>query len=212
MLYYTVSAYVGLEELREEINSDQSDFSINELCKYEKGEVTYLSFQSGYPLDEITMKVDIMLTKFPTDLFRTIWKFHMKTAIVTANEEERELLIEDIKLRIWEPAFKECMSLLDSLQDQSIKLIDVDHYFWHIKDRELQLRRLYNGVKECIDGGTIPNAELRWLHTAVKLMDEYWSLLNLASAATTLMILKDGLGLSGDFTLIQAIAEKVCIA
>lgn len=199
---------VGLHDLRAEINADYRDTPINELCISVKGEIKFLSMRSAFPLDEISWKFDTMFRNYSTELFHIVWKSHMKAASGIAIKTSTTLVIEDIKTKIWDPAFDECKSLLDSVHDRSIKLVDVDRYFRHIDKRDMLLHRLHNGVMECL-GVVRHKINLEWIHTAVNLMMEYWSLVNLADAARTLMTLKNKLNLSGDFSLIRTIAEEV---
>lgn len=196
----------GLGELKAAITADQHDIPINELWKFENEKMVYLSLQSAIPLDEIALNFDIMFRKFSTNLVHAIWESHMNAA----SQISKELTIMDIKTKIWEPTFLECLGLLESLHDRSIKLVDVDRHFSKIKEKEKELRCLNDGVLMCL-GDAKENQNLDWIHTAVKLMEEYWTLLSLAEAAKILITLKDRLSLSGDFSLIQTIAEEVSI-
>ena len=175
------------------------------MWKFEHGKIEYLSLQSAIPLDEIALNFDTMFRKFSTNLIHAIWEAHMNAA----SQKCKELMIMDIKHKIWEPTFRECLNLLESLHDRSIKLVDVDRHFSKIKEKEKELRCLNDGVTMCCN--LKKNQNLDWIHTAVNLMKEYWTLLSLAEAARILISLKDRLSLSGDFSLIQTIAEEVSI-
>lgn len=207
--YIILCSFLGLDELKDEIVADHYETPINKLWKFEEGKVEYLSLQSAIPLDEIAQNFDILFRKVSTNLVHAIWNSHMmKAASYVDSEVSEELNIMDIKTKIWEPTFEECLSLLDSLYDRSIKLVDVDRHFSKIKDIEKELRSLHDGVMQC-SGNEKQRENLDWILTAVKLMEEYWSLLKLADAAKTVIALKDRLSLSGDFSLIQTIAEQV---
>ena len=199
---------IDLHQLRDEISSNHNIMPINTLCKVEEGNIIFLSLKSAFPLDEIALKYDTMFRRNSTEIACAIWTHHMNNLV--ARPEHAQLTIEDIKTDIWEPTFKECKDLLDSLHDRSIKLVDVDRYFSTVKDRNIhhQLLRLCSGVSECIGSGS-HRADSEWIRTSVNLMEEYWSLLNLADAARTVMNLKEKLGLSGDFTPIKTIADEV---
>ena len=201
---------IGLDFLRSEINADNSQIPINQLCKSENRQVHFLSMKSALSLDEISSKFDTMFRNYSTELFRLIWKSRMDAAHAIASQTSKILVIEDIKTKIWDPTFEECCSLLSSVEDRSIKLIAVDHYFRHLQNREMQLRRLQIGVQECsgIEGPKI-HSNIEWIDTAVHLMKESWSLLSLCSAAKTIMALKNKLNLSGDFSFVHSIAKKV---
>ena len=203
---------IGLDQLRDEINnSNHNKMPINTLCKVEEGNIFFLSLKSAFPLDEIALKYDIMFRRNSTDIACAIWTFHMdNSAKLIARQEHTQLTIENIKTDIWDPTFEECKALLGSLHDRSIKLDDVDRYFSSVKDRDIHhmLLRFCSGVSECIGSGS-HRADSEWIRTSVNLMEEYWSLLKLADAAKTVMTLKEKLGLSGDFTPIKTIADKV---
>ena len=161
--------------------------------------------RSALPLDEISEKFDVLFRDCSTDLVLKIWKSHMKAAA-----SRTPLVIEDIKTKIWYPTFEECKHLLDSVRDRSIKLTEVDYYFRQFERREMILQRLNNGMRKCL-GAAGHSKKLDWIKTAVHFMEEYWSLLNLADAAKTVMSLKSKRKLSGDFILIETIAKKVTI-
>lgn len=168
---------------------------------------SFLSLQSAFPLDEITVKFDIMFRSFSTSLFHEMWQDHMKKAATAVKRRERsELTIEDIKTAIWNPAFDESIHLLTSLRDKSIKLAEVDRYFSRIEDRKMQLMQLHTGVQRACSTKV---TSTEWINDAIYCMEQYWSLLNLASAAETVITLKEKLRLTGDFSLIETLANQV---
>ncbi len=150
-------------------------------------------------------KFDLMFRKYQNKLFEKIWDDHLKKA---QEKPESELTIASIETDIWDPSFHRCRTLLDSLRDKSIKLSEVDQYFKEVPDRESQISALYSGVEMCKDNKVIGDGR-QWISTAVHLMDQYWSICELAKAAEIVMELKEKLKLSGDFSLIEGIASQV---
>ena len=72
---------------------------------------------------------------------------------------------EDIKPKMWDPAFRNCQSLLQELQDCSMKLAHTDGCFKRYKcNLEVQLMKLFAGVNACLgnekDGGWIKKVGL----------------------------------------------------
>lgn len=179
---------------------------INELCKLSDGEIVFTSLQSAFPLDDIREQFNIMFSIYSTTLFQDIWEKHMKNA---KRSERTELTLEDIKTVIWQPAIRECIRLLNSLEDRSIKLVDVDHFFKSLKDRKRQLQRLSLGVSKCSSGKM--TKEFDWINDAIRHMEDYWSLLDLSQAASIVIKLKMKLDLSGDFRAIEILANEVLI-
>lgn len=197
--------------LKAEIEGVQQGWPINKLCIFENDKVKYLSMLSALPLDDILQNFDIMFRKYSITLFHVIWKNHMVAASKEAIKGSSPLVIKDIKLRIWDPTFNECVDLLRSLEDRSITLTDVDRHFKQYQEKEMLLRHLHDGVTECLDGLQRPKSVVKWIPTVLHLMNEYWSLVNLADTAKTLMKMKKELALTGDFSLIETIANKVAI-
>ena len=203
--------HIGLKELQSEIDSDHSSKPINTLCQKSGGEVTFLSLRSASPLDFFSEKFDIM-TSTLSSLFQVIWEKHMKNAANSVKREEREdVTVNDIKILIWDKAFEECDYLLSSLKDRTMKLDEVDGYFRSIKMKELtwQLRRLCSGVHKCV--GTYQGDEA-WIDSAVQHIKDYWTSLTLSKAAAVVITLKNKLCLTGDFVVVETLANQVICA
>ena len=197
----------GLEELKTEIMKDHKDRPIKDLCFTENDhdKVIFTLLHLALPLEDIPTKFDFMFSKHQSKLFEKIWDDHLKK---TRRKSESELTIASIKTDIWDPSFHRCLTLLDSLRDRSIKLSEVDQYFREVRDRERQISALCSGVEMCKDGRVIGDGR-QWISTAVHLMDQYWSMCELAKAAEIVMDLKEKLKLSGDFSLIEGIVNQV---
>ncbi len=193
-----------MDELRSEIDSNHKSSPINSLCQCVEEGPVFLSLQTALPLDNIIVNFDNIINA-QSGLFQDIWGKHMKNS---AKKNERgKLTIEDIKVAIWDPTFMECVSLLNSLCDRSILLVDVDSYFKSIKqDMKWELRRLNAGICKCDSSQTSSNT---WIDDIVQLINEYWSLLTLSKAASVVITLKNKLCLTGDFKAIETLADQV---
>ncbi len=147
---------------------------------------------------------------YRNDLFHQIWN----DATRKASRRKDELTIQDIVDEIWRPAFKECEeTILEGLRDESISLQAVDSYFKcynDIKTIESHLYRLFSGVELC-RGRNPPQTCPSWISAAVHRIHDYWTLSDYATAAETILDLKDKLKLTGDFHVITTIAKKVSI-
>ncbi len=196
-----------MEELKNEISKDHRDKPIKDLCviNNDNDKVISTLLHLALPLEDIPIKFDVLFSKYQNKLFQKIWDDHVKK---TQRKSESELTIASIKTDIWDPSFHRCCTLLDSLQDRSIKLSEVDQYFREVKDREHQIFALCYGVEMCKDGRVIGDGR-QWIYTAVDMMDQYWSVCQQAKAAEIVMDLKEKLKLSGDFSLIEDIAIQV---
>ena len=196
-------------ELVRELDQDFESKPIKSLC-ISTGPSNFDNrcFQSAHPLDPIKMNYDFMVRHYQNDFFHRIWE---RTAIRAARATA-ELTIPDIVTRIWKPAFEECCQLLDSLNNCSITLREVDDRFlrYNISTLKLHLEQLHKGVEVC-HGRQPPPRCPPWIDAAVERMQQYWTLSRYAKAAETVLKLRDKLKLTGDFTLMETIAKKVRI-
>ena len=189
---------------------DTSKTPIKDLCVKKAENFNFLSLESAIPLDDMKIKFDIMLRQNFSELFSKIWKDYMKTAATAKRKSGSDLTIPDIKTEIWEPAFTECQTLLDSLRERTIQLSVVDRYFKSVDHKKRMIQSLYVGVEKCMNN-EVRDHDPRWITVAVDLMDKYWSLRELVEVADVVLNLKGKLGLTGDFTLIETLAKQVCL-
>ena len=208
ILLTLTTLYPGLQDLRDELNRNVDTAKLNSLCVCdEANKMTFMSFRSAIPLDPVKIKYDLMSRYYDNDIFRRIWECTM----FNAARDAPELTIHDIVTKIWDPAFKECQRILASLQDNSMKLQEVDDWF-SIYDNpnaiQTCLYKLLMGVKVCSNENP-PQACPEWILDAVKSMQQYWTLSRYAKAAQTVLDLQTRLGLMGEFSLMETIATQV---
>ena len=189
---------------------DTSKTPIKILCVKKAENFSFLSLESAIPLEDIKIKFDIMLRQKFSELFSKIWNEHMKTAATAKRKSGSELTISDIKTEIWEPAFTECQTLLDSLRERTIQLSAVNRYFKFVDHKMKMIQSLYAGVEKCMNN-EVHDHNPPWIAVAVDLIDKYWTLRELVEVADVVLNLKGKLGLTGDFTLIETLAKLVCL-
>ena len=201
---------LGLDDLMKELQQDYGSKQIRSVC-VSKGpsHLVHHCFKTAAPLDPIMTLYDFMARHHPNDLFHRIWS----AASWRAVKEKPDLTIKDIVTKIWNPAFKECCRVLDSLQDHSMKLKEVNDRFYQFDDGNMiiaHLEKLYKGVELC-HRRSPPTKHPSWIDSAVECMQQYWTLCRYAKAAQTVLQLKQKLELTGDFSLMETIAKKVSL-
>lgn len=196
--------FAGLSQLKKELTFFHGNMCINALCTKSGNEFKFSCFQSAAPLEDIKIQFDVMFQQYPTEIYCRIWEAHMEKA------SKSELCIEDIKTQIWNPAFRECVTLLNSIREQTIELNQVDHYFKILDQQKIkrELVQLHSGIMQCRTGKK-EKFDHEWIDEAVNLMERYWSLHTLAGAAKIVMTLRDDYSLTGDFRLIETLAQQV---
>jgi hypothetical protein len=141
------------------------------------------------------------------DVFQKIW---LKT-LNSVRKSYGELNIEGIVEHLWEPAFEECLKLLDEIRELTILLSSVDVYFLQYDDERhivSHLFSLYSGVEMCINKRR-PSSHPMWLKRAVHLMVQYWKLCQYTKAAKVVIDVSVKLKITGDFSLMRSLATKV---
>ena len=171
-----------------------------------ENKIEFLSLKHALPLDEISDNFSVMSSQ--SILFQEIWGGHMKLAATS----QQELTIEAIKSVLWDPTFTECNELLDTLQDRSIKLHEVDRFFRDSKHEDIafQLRELSTSIHKCVCADRT-KCNLRWIGGAVQHICDYQSLLTLSKAASVVLTLKAKLSLTGNFKAVETLAKEVRI-
>ena len=202
-------AIPGLQELKAELDKDYRSCPINVLCTStnRKGAIEYLFCESATPLEPIMVKFRIMAGENNNDVFRKIW---LKT-LNSVQKCNTELTIEGIVHHLWEPAFEECVLLLDRIQARTILLSEVDVYFLQYDDENriiAHLFSLYTGIEMCTNNQK-PKNHPRWLRVGVQLMLQYWKLCQYSKAAKVVMDVSEKLKVTGNFSLMTTLAAKV---
>ena len=202
------SPNLGLEEIKQELERDYRYCPINILCiSKAKGAIEYLSCASAAPLERIMIKFRIMAGENNNDVFRKIWMRMLNSV----RKSSTELTIEGIVEYLWEPAFEECLRLLDEIRDLTILLSSVDANFLQYNDEKHiidHLFSLYRGVEMCRNNRRPTNIP-SWLKRGVQLMVQYWKLCRYTKAAKVVINLRAKLRITGDFRVMQALATKV---
>ena len=194
----------GLSQLRRELNKDFRQENINKLCVREGTKIRILCFQSADSLSDFAGKFCIMTQKYPSDLFTVGWKAAMNAAV--KNSTNTPLTLANICSEVWDPAFRNCLSLLDKLHDRSMKLAHIDRSFrQHERDLEMQLMNLFAGVNACL--GERKNGA--WIKGVVHCIHDYWHLCNYQKAASAFLDLKKALNLQGNFRNVEKLATEV---
>ena len=191
--------------MKQQLERDYRQEKINTLCVREGQTVRVLCFQSAGSLSSVADKFYLMNQKYASDLFIMGWRAAMNAAV--KNSAGTSLTLEDIEPKMWDPAFRNCQSLLQELQDYSMNLARIDGCFKRYESSlEVQLINLLAGVNACLgiekDGG--------WIEGVVHRIKEYWQFRNYQKAATTFLSLKKALNLQkGDFSDVEKLATEV---
>ena len=138
-----------------------------------------------------------------SEIFLGFWRRTLYEAI-TVNPQ---LSLSDIYASVWQPSIGRCRKLLESLEDQSIKLSDVDTDLQPYCDRlDTHLELLHTSMADI----TRKSGNLYLIKQAIQRVREYWNLCHYQRSANTFLELKKILGLTtGDFQLVEKLSQQV---
>ena len=184
---------------------EHSNKPLKSLCVSEASGIRFICFQLAQPLEPMLKNYNIMFSTHQSDLFMKLWKSKLREI----SKSTAGLKFADFVTTIWDPVYKDCCQLVDSVKMKSIKLSDVDRYFGVYESyrgvRE-SLLSLYKACEACEGRSTNTG---QWVRGAVDHMQQYWSLCEQAEAANTVLKLKDSLKLTGNFKTIEDVASRV---
>ena len=176
---------------------------ISSLCQQAEGTMIYHYFQLANPLIPILSHFTALIKLYPNNTFNDYWDAEKK------NVQNRPLQLVDVVKHVWEPAFMKCCAFLESLQDESIRLADVDKLLdSYPKEDKLisEIKYLEKGICHCTKAKI---SDDKWIESCVQRMQLYRSLRQYASAAKAFLDLKVTLELTGDFEIVERLAAKV---
>ena len=164
--------------------------------------------QLDAPLVPILEPFNCIAGQYSSNFFHNTWKATLKNAGKNA-----PLTLEQMKT-MWEQSLSECVKLLSSLADYTLKLDEVDCHFIAYQDKipelSTELKNLVRGVKSCkLETSKIPGHDV--IDERVRFIQQYWELRNHASAADILLKLQKCLKLQGDFRPVEKISSQVII-
>ena len=188
----------------QQLQKNYNQVPLRDLCYTEPSDphkVQFLCFDVAHPLHAILTPFEVLFKTRRSDIFLKIWRSKLKEA----ERAKETLTFDDVVAKIWNPVFEECCKLLDGIQSRSIKLKEVDKYFRDIEHITDHLKNLYYAIEDCRN----QNPDCSWISAAVSHIEQYWSLCKQAKAAKVVLELKQRLDLTGDFEVIEAVADKV---
>jgi hypothetical protein len=200
-----VSSCTGLTELQAELEKDIDKELISTMCVRDQNDAVDLKcFRSAASLLKFANEFQVIGGEAHcSEIFLEFWRKAMDEAIT----ENPQLSLSDIYASVWQPSLGRCKKLLESLENQSIKLSDVDTDLQPYSNRLVtQLELLHKRMAEI----TRKSGNLSKIKQAARRVREYWNLCRYQRGANTFLELKKTLGLTtGDFQLVEKLSQQV---
>ena len=141
--------------------------------------------------------------KYHNDIFETCWRKQCKLCAIHT--------FQAVYDKVFFPVLTECKKILLSLEQGIMTLENVEMYFWRFEPIELKnnLQNLCKGMKECFPGDKQLLLPINWVSTVAKSIQEYKKINSYVAAAKIVLLLKDSMKLTGDFTAVNTIVQQV---
>ena len=199
--------FLGHSELSDELQKIFKKENINRLCKISPdGSCNILCFSSAKPLEPYLEQFIRFSVTYPSDLFNKFWQDKLSEI----GQTRVSLIFQQVIDFVWTPVLGTCERLLVDLQSWKIKLFEVDRLFQNrYCDQKLlsrDLKNLYRAVSECQEKKV---NDFKWIKGVIDRIWQYWELCNYHEAAQAFINIRDALGLTGDFGLVERVAKQV---
>ncbi len=185
-----------------ELGQDVKNTCISKLTQHnDDGSLQLFCYQAGKPLDPFIDHFKIMMEQ-SSILFLDPLDDRLKKILIT----KPNLLIDQIYVEIWQPVFNHCISLLHTLDDQSMKLSLVDK---HLKRHKDNVRTVVFNLAVGVSKSLRVEPNYSTLNSALRKVEQYWKLCQYQTGARTFLRLKSVMNLKGDFSLIEKLSDQV---
>ena len=148
----------------------------------------------------------IISSKHANTLFESFW---LETLSQVGSKYE-VVTFQQVADLVWKPVLEQCDQLLIDLQTYQMLLSDVDKILnrkYPDQDKLMNdIARLYQAVNECSGKGV---KDFQWIRGVCNRIWHYRNLCKYHENATSFLEICNSLGLTGDFSLIKSIANKV---
>ena len=191
--------------LQAELGKDSDNKLISTMCgRNENDTIELKCFLSAASLLRFANEFQLISGETHcSEIFLGFWRRTLDEAIT----DNPQLSLSDIYASVWQPSLGRCRKLLESLEDQSIKLSDMDTDLKPYCDRLEAHLELLN---KCMTNITRISGNLCLIKQAVRRIREYWNLCHYQRSANTFLELKKTLGLTtGDFQLVEKLSQQV---
>ena len=198
--------YTGLTVLQAELGKDSDNELISAMCgRNENDTIELKCFLSAASLLKFANQFQLIGGEIRcSEIFLGFWRRTLDEAII----DNPQLSLSDIYVFVWQPSLGLCRKLLESLEDQSIKLSNVDTDLQPYCDRlDAHLGLLHKSMADI----TRKLGNLYRIKEAAQRVRDYWNLCHYQRSANTFLELKKTLGLTtGDFHLVEKLSQQVC--
>lgn len=205
---YYFSPVVDLDEMEEkqQINIEVNPLdSFMEVHQFDRMASNMAGIVTYFELDqEIRKMAEVLCTFQDSCLFNACWEKEAKLVSEEISEYTTIATPEMIHEDIFRPAYEKYENIYTSLKDGHIKLAQIDELFGNYRDKYDELTQQLDMMCQVEKG-----SDKNWIHQRVQQIEQYHELHLAAASAKIIMMVKETLGLQGDFKALETLMEAV---
>ena len=203
-IFYTFLS--GLRGILALLQRNNSGDPVNSLCTTTpEGIYQIKCFNSAEALFPYVEKFFVLSKKYANTFFESFWV--EKLSQVEQNKEV--LTFKDVIDLVWKAVLDRCVRLLKDLQSWKMQLSEIDEAlkgkYSNQEDLMRDIENLSKAVSECCGG----LKDVKWIKEVSSRIWQYWELCSYHEPAKAFLKIRDSLGLTGNFSLIDRVAKQV---
>ena len=193
------------KQLQREFYAEYNNFAVKDLFAEltDSSQPVCIYFTVKDLPNELLECLYVMGNKYRNDLFDSCWRKQCTqfNNLSTFTEVHEKVCIH---------VLDECKEMLLSLEQKTMTLENMDKYFRKFQETDLEnnLNKLCQGIQQCFPDTEVLPAK-QWVHGVVVLIQEYKKINGYMDAVTIVLELKKSMNLTGDFTVIDTLAQQV---
>ena len=208
------------KKLLQDLQEDNSNVSLCRLCKahvFKGDDVTKLEFfcfDLGEDAEEMLDQFHVMMKKVKPNLICKLWDTAVEDQYrtLTSGKNSPDVTFREVYIRIWRPSYQECENTIEQLSTLQLPLHKVKEYFFSYsvqRKLEEELNKLCNAINICQKSSSQAFIKTPWIRDASSTIFTYKQLCQYGGAAETFLKLRDTLGLTGDFAVVETLSKAV---
>ena len=200
---------IGYEKMKEDLSRDRNSLAMNVICPtWATGDHCSFVLSSELRKDSALMQnKDTFYVMIKCEIFRKMWWTYQEKL------SDDKLSQQQFVDQVWTPAINDSLSLISACYDGSAIVSDIVIYFPSFDQETIQdyLMALQKALSNCSSkySARIPSKNT-WIRHVSKKISTYQRFRHYQETAAYLLKLKDCLQWSGNFHLLESIAEQVC--
>lgn len=195
--------------MKEDLLRDRNSLAMNEICPtWATGDHYNFLLSPELGKDSALMQnIDTFYVMIKCEIFRKIWWTYQEKLL------DNNLTQQQFVDQVWTPAIDDSLSLIKKCYDGSAIVSAVVIYFPSFDQETIQdnLIELQKALSNCCSrySARIPSKNA-WIRQVSKKISTYQRFRHYQETAAYLLKLKDCLQWTGNFHLLESIAEQVC--